>query len=147
MLLSILKEIYSRDLNKLKEELKAYPNEADLWIIDREISNSSGNLSLHLIGNLKTYIGAALGGKEYSRNRPEEFSLKNVSRDIIIEQIDEVIVEVNTVLDSLTTSELEAEYPVLVFEQRTSTAYMLTHLTAHINYHLGQINYHRRLLA
>ncbi|MGO4822287.1 MULTISPECIES: DUF1572 family protein [unclassified Flavobacterium] len=147
MLTSILKEIYARDLNKLKEELNAYTNEVDLWLIGKHISNSGGNLSLHLIGNLKTYIGAALGGQKYTRNRPEEFSLKNIARDSIIKQIDEVIQEINTVLDHITEPQLIAEYPIFVFEKPTSTAYMLTHLASHLNYHLGQINYHRRLLA
>ncbi len=41
---------------------------------------------------------------------------------------------------------LEAEYPILVFDHKTSTEYLLVHLTGHLNYHLGQINYHRRLI-
>lgn len=41
---------------------------------------------------------------------------------------------------------LQQEYPILVFESKTSTEFFLIHLSTHLAYHLGQINYHRRLL-
>lgn len=147
MLANILKEIYNRDLNKLKLELMAYSNESELWLTDKEITNSAGNLCLHLIGNLKTYIGGALANINYTRNRPEEFSYKNISRNQLIKQIDAIIIEINKVLDTITTTTLECDYPILVFDKKTTIAYMLTHLTTHLSYHTGQINYHRRLLS
>ncbi|NRS90251.1 putative damage-inducible protein DinB [Flavobacterium sp. 7E] len=147
MLANILKDSYNRDLNKLKLELMAYSNQSDLWLTDKEITNSAGNLCLHLIGNLKTYIGGALANSNYTRNRPEEFSQINISRNQLIKQIDAVIIEINQVLDTITTTALESDFPILVFDKKTTIAYILTHLTTHLSYHTGQINYHRRLLS
>ncbi|MNK45850.1 hypothetical protein D3C87_646230 [compost metagenome] len=146
MLNQILKKLFNRDLHKLKTEIESYQNEVSLWIIDQSIANSAGNLCLHLIGNLNTYIGAALGNSGYIRNRDLEFSLNDVPREELLIKIDATIDIVNQTLDKITTEELEAEYPLLVLEGKTSTAYFLTHLATHLAYHLGQINYHRRLL-
>jgi len=146
MLTETLKKLFNRDLHKLKTEIESYQNEANLWIIDKSIANSAGNLSLHLIGNLNTYIGATLGDSGYIRNRELEFTLKNVPRGELIEKINQTIEVVNQTLDKITVKEISAEYPLLVFEEKNSTEYFLTHLTTHLAYHLGQINYHRRLL-
>ncbi|GGH09185.1 MULTISPECIES: DUF1572 family protein [Pedobacter] len=146
MLNQTLKKLFNRDLHKLKIEIESYQNEANLWIVDQSITNSAGNLCLHLIGNLNTYIGATLGGSGYIRNRELEFSLKDVPRYELIEKIDQTIEVVNQTLDKLTVEEIAAEYPLLVLEEKTSTEYFLVHLATHLAYHLGQINYHRRLL-
>jgi uncharacterized damage-inducible protein DinB len=117
-----------------------------LWVIEESIANSAGNLCLHLIGNLNTYIGAEIGKTGYIRRRELEFSLKNVSKKELIENIESTIEMVESALDLLTEEELKKEYPLLVFAEKTSTGYLLIHLTVHLGYHLGQINYHRRLL-
>lgn len=146
MLLKTLSTLITRDLNKLKEEISAYKSEEALWMVDKNIPNSGGNLCLHLIGNLKTYIGAHLGNNGYIRNRPHEFSLKNIPREELLNQIDETIIDVRYALRGLTEEVIKKEYPFEVFQQKTSTEYLLVHLTTHLTYHLGQINYHRRLL-
>ncbi len=146
MLIDTLKELYTRDLDRLKQEIKLYEDEDKLWYVEEGISNTAGNLCLHLIGNLNTYIGAALGKSGYVRNRPAEFSLKDIPREKLLEKIGETKLVVIQTLDGLTEADLAAEYPVLVFEEKTSTEYLLVHLTTHLTYHLGQINYHRRLL-
>ena len=146
MLTETLKSLFNRDLNKLKVEIESYQNESQIWAIDKNISNSAGNLCLHLIGNLNTYIGAELGKTGYIRNRPLEFSLKDIPRPEIISKIDETILVVNTTLDSLSETDLKAVYPQIVFEKEMTTEFFLVHLSTHLAYHLGQINYHRRLL-
>jgi uncharacterized damage-inducible protein DinB len=146
MLTETLKTLFNRDLNKLKSEIKSYKNDANLWIIDKSIANSAGNLCLHLIGNLNTYIGATLGGSNYIRNRELEFSLKDVPKQKLINMIEATIIVVNETLDKITEEQLNSEYPMLVFQEKTSTEFFLAHLTTHLAYHLGQINYHRRLL-
>jgi hypothetical protein len=50
-------KLFERDLDKLKQEISAYTNEDDLWKIKDGIANSSGNLCLHLVGNLKHFVG------------------------------------------------------------------------------------------
>ncbi|GGI29354.1 DinB family protein [Pedobacter mendelii] len=146
MVIEILKGLFDRDLNKLKNEINLYKNENNLWKVDKQIANSAGNLCLHLIGNLNTYIGAEIGKTNYIRNRELEFSLKNISKAELIENIEKTLEIVITSLKKLADEDLDKEYPILVFETKTSTGYLLIHLTTHLTYHLGQINYHRRLL-
>lgn len=146
MLIQTLKTLFNRDLDKLKFEIESYEFEKQIWAIDKNISNSSGNLCLHLIGNLNTYIGAEIGQTGYVRNRPLEFSLKDIPKSELIEKIEDTISVVNSALDSLTEADLEAIYPQIVFEKEMTTGFFLIHLSTHLAYHLGQINYHRRLL-
>ena len=143
---NILASLFERDLTRLKEELSQYSSENTIWEIDKNIANSAGNLTLHLIGNLNAYFGTEIGKTGYVRNRPLEFSDKNVPREALIQQIDDTILMVKSALTSLQTADFEKEYPVLVFAEKTTMGYFFTHLAAHLSYHLGQINYHRRFL-
>lgn len=145
-LIGALKALYTRDLNQLKNELSAYKTESNIWILDKEIPNSAGNLALHLVGNLRAFIGAEIGKTGYIRKREEEFSLKGVPREDILAEIDLTITEINQALDQLTTEDLKGEYPLKIFKEKMSTEYFLLHLVSHLGYHLGQLNYHRRLL-
>ena len=131
---------------KLKAEIELYKDEKNIWIIDKDIANSGGNLCLHLLGNLNTYIGREIGKTNYIRNRDLEFSQKNVAREELINKIDDTIAVVQHALEKMTEEELGKEYPLLVFDKKTTTEFFLVHLVAHLSYHLGQINYHRRLL-
>ncbi|GAB3036020.1 hypothetical protein GCM10027185_42630 [Spirosoma pulveris] len=146
MLIQTLKTLFRRDLTRLRTEIDAYKNEETIWQIEGNIANSAGNLCLHLIGNLNTYLGAELGKTGYVRHRELEFSLKDIPKDELLAKVDETIVVVDNVLDTITESQLNEEYPLLVFNEKTSTGYLLIHLATHLGYHLGQINYHRRLL-
>ena len=146
MLTITLIKIFKRDLNKLKKEIELYSDEHNLWLVDKEITNSAGNLCLHLIGNLNAFIGADIGNTGYIRKRDLEFSLKNVPRIEIIRKINEVILIIETTLLELTAEDLQKEFSRRVFEEKMTTEYFLVHLTTHLSYHLGQINYHRRLL-
>jgi len=139
-------QLFKRDLNKLIVEIKLYTNESNLWKVDKSISNSAGNLCLHLVGNLKSFIGANLGHLGYVRQRDLEFSQKNVPRTEMIKQVEETIAIVESTLKTLTVKDLEKEYAPQVFDKPMTTAYFLMHLSSHLAYHLGQINYHRRLL-
>jgi len=146
MLSEVLKTIFTRDLIKVKKEIELYQQEAAIWKVDKQIPNSAGNLCLHLVGNLNTYIGATLGHSGYVRHRELEFSSKDIPKAELIRKIEDTIVVVEKALSTLTDQQLKEEYPVLVWEEKTSTEYLLVHLATHLAYHLGQINYHRRLL-
>nr|WP_321244259.1 DinB family protein [uncultured Psychroserpens sp.] len=139
-------KLFRRDLNKLKEEINAYQNEKNLWISNDMISNSAGNLSLHLVGNLNHFIGATLGDSGYVRQRELEFSLKDVPRAELMTQIDDTIISVESVINKLSEADLQKEYKRRVSEDYMTTEFFLVYLTMHLAYHLGQINYHRRLL-
>ena len=95
---------------------------------------------------MNTYIGEEIGKTGYVRNRDLEFSLKNIPQLQLVKMIEDTIVVVENGLNKLNENDLEKEYPLLVFKEKTSTGYFLIHLTVHLGYHLGQVNYHRRLL-
>jgi uncharacterized damage-inducible protein DinB len=147
MLNEILNELYERDLNKLKEEIEAFPSEESLWKIEDGISNSAGNLCQHLTGNLQHFFGAILGDTGYQRDRDAEFAKKDQTRAELIADIEAARASVKATLSKLTNEDFAKTYPVEVFGKPMTTGSFLTHLTTHFNYHLGQINYHRRLLA
>ena len=146
MLKDTLIKLFKRDLNKLIEEIDLYKNDTNLWKIDGLVSNSAGNLCLHLIGNLNHFIGAILGDTGYIRQRELEFSIKDVPKSELITQIKKTIEVVENTLNTLTVADLIKDYKVQVFKEAMTTEYFLIHLTMHLAYHLGQINYHRRLL-
>lgn len=146
MLTKTLETIFHRDLDALKQEIEAYQNEDRLWMVTKDISNSAGNLCLHIIGNLNHFIGAILGHTGYVRQRELEFTRTHVPKIEMITNIEATKAIVAKVLADLTTADLEREYELKVFNKPMSTGYFLVHLSTHLAYHLGQINYHRRLL-
>jgi uncharacterized damage-inducible protein DinB len=146
MLTETLKTLFDRDLSKLRDELTQYQQESRIWHIEKSIANSAGNLCLHLVGNLNTYIGATLGYTDYIRNRDREFSATGIPRAELLRAIEDTRVVVAQALSNLPAADLTAEYPMLVLKEKTSTEYFLVHLATHLAYHLGQVNYHRRLL-
>ncbi|MEI7734314.1 MAG: DUF1572 family protein [Ferruginibacter sp.] len=146
MLKEALIEIFERDLNRLSNEINLYKDENNLWVTKAGISNSAGNLSLHLLGNLNYYIGAGLGHTGYVRYRDDEFALKNIPRADLTTNIQNCILIVKNSLANLPAAYLEKDFPIDVFGKPVSTIFMLVHLTTHLTYHLGQINYHRRLI-
>ena len=146
MLIETLQTLFKRDLERLAQEIGSYQNEANIWIIEGNISNSAGNLCLHLVGNLNTYIGGELGKTGYIRDRDLEFSQKNVPQAELIQMVENTRKVVDEALSKVTPEQLEQEYPLEVFAGKMSTQFFLVHLVAHLSYHLGQVNYHRRLL-
>lgn len=139
-------QVFEKDLNRLKIEIEAFEVEENLWLKSDGINNSAGNLCLHIIGNLNNYIGAILGNTGYIRNRPLEFTEK-VTKNNLLEKIEKTQVVVFKTLESLNPDHLERIYPEDVLGYRMTTEYFLIHLLGHLNYHLGQINYHRRILC
>jgi uncharacterized damage-inducible protein DinB len=145
-MLTILKKMFLRDLGKLKTEIELYQDEQKIWLIEKQITNTAGNLCLHLLGSLNNFIGAELAASGYVRNRDLEFSSGVVPRNELVKHIDEATVMITQAFDGLTDARLEEDFPKPVMNQTVSTGYLLTHMVTHLNYHLGQINYHRRLL-
>lgn len=142
-----LTKLFELRLDKLAKEMSLYNSEADLWKTAPNISNSGGNLCLHLIGNLNHFVGAVLGQTGYVRKRDEEFSVKNIPLSEMKTQIENTKKVILRTISNLSQSDFEAVYPINVFGTEMTTTYFLIHLSGHLNYHLGQINYHRRLLC
>ena len=139
--------LFERDLNKLTEEINLYKSEDDLWKIEEGISNSGGNLALHLVGNLNHFIGATLGNTGYVRERDKEFSLKDIPREILVEEVNKISGVIKNILPTLSDADLKKDFPLQINNETYSTEYMLMFLLMHLSYHLGQVNYHRRLIS
>ncbi|MEQ6119354.1 DUF1572 family protein [Reichenbachiella sp. MALMAid0571] len=139
-------DLLLRDLNRLTNEIESYTNEADLWKLAGDINNTAGNLCLHLCGNLQHFIGAIIGKNGYIRKRDDEFTLKNVPRAELLQQIKDTKLSVADTLEAFNGKLMEEAYPIEVFKKPMSHISFLIHLSGHLNYHLGQINYHRRIL-
>jgi hypothetical protein len=139
-------EIIERELDKLSSEMDAYADENMLWSVGGGISNSAGNLCLHLLGNLNHFVGATLGKTGYVRNRDGEFSSAGVSRRDLLASIKKTKTVVLETLRNLPDESFEENFPVEKHDKPVKTDFMLIHLLTHFSYHLGQINYHRRLI-
>jgi DinB superfamily len=144
-----LSRLYTRDLNKVMAELDAYPDEAAVWVVMGDIRNSAGTLALHLVGNLSQFIGTDLGGVPFARDRDSEFSRRNVPRAELKAELLRVQGLVETTMARLPPATLDQPHPrqPAGFTDGMTSGEFLLHLYGHLNWHLGQINYHRRLTA
>jgi len=138
-------ELFERDLLKLKDELNKFMDENNIWRTADGVTNTAGTLTLHLLGNLNFTIGTQLGGRGYVRNREQEFTLTGVSREKLVADIEKTIEAVNYSFEAFDQPKLDEPY-TLDFAGQHSTGWYLTHFYGHFTYHLGQINYLRRIL-
>jgi hypothetical protein len=146
MLNILLASFYERDIHKLIEEVNLFKNEENLWKTHGSVKNSSGNLVLHIVGGMNHLIGATLAKTGYIRNRDQEFIRKGVERKELVLQLEKLILLINKTLKELTPEQMAADFPIFFDKPKTSTTYVLVQLLAHLNYHLGQVNYLRRVL-
>jgi hypothetical protein len=138
--------LFDRDLAKLSQQIEAFPTDEALWQTLPGIKNSAGNLALHIEGNLREFVGRRLGNLPYERKRELEFSSKGVSRDELSKRLEELKRSIPSVIKNLSAEQLEMEYPEVVLGTATSTQEFLIHLYGHLNWHLGQVDYLRRIL-
>ena len=146
-MIDTLAKLYDQGLTKLRTEVESYPSEAALWKTGGNIPNSAGNLALHLIGNVNHFFGATIGGTGYVRDRDNEFQSGEVSKEQILSDIEKTREVIKDALQKLEIGDLDKTYPIQFQNEDVSTEYVLTYLLGHFNYHLGQIDYHRRLLV
>lgn len=139
--------VLTRDLRALRREIESYPNDADLWRVAPGVTNSGGNLALHLAGNLQHFVGKVLGHTGYVRHRDAEFKSRDLPRTQVLADIDRALAAVETGLARLADADLSADFPEPLAGRRVSTADALLHLMTHCAYHLGQVDYHRRLVT
>jgi len=142
-----LSRLIARELTSLRTELLAYADERDIWKLPPGVPNSAGSLALHMCGNLRWFIGAQFGATGYVRNRDLEFSARDVPRAELIATVQSTIDEVTRTLATLDPKVLDAEYPLEVNGFRFTAGRFFMHLAVHLGYHLGQVDYHRRLVT
>lgn len=139
--------ILSQGIDKIISELNQYENETDIWKIDGDIKNSAGNLALHLTGSINYFIGAVMSDNGFVRNRDAEFSDKNISREQMISELIKSKTMMEEFISKQDTDFYTAIFPLQTFGENRSNHYALMIMAVHLNYHLGQINYHRRLIG
>ena len=137
---------FENDLDKLITEILMFKDETSVWKTKEGVTNSAGNLVLHLTGNLNHFIGKILGGSDYERKRDDEFSLKNIPREKLILDLNDLKETIKNVIPKLSAEDLRKDFPVTIRDEVFSTQTMLIYLLAHLNYHLGQVNYLRRMI-
>jgi uncharacterized damage-inducible protein DinB len=145
MLATEFSALFARDIERLIQELRAFPDTAAIWQTAPGVSNSAGTLALHLEGNLREYIGRQLGEIPYSRQRPLEFSTRDVAQAELIARLEAVKASIPRVIRELSDSQLAANFPEPVLGKPMKTRQFLAHLLAHLSYHLGQVDYLRRI--
>ncbi|MBK8981045.1 MAG: DUF1572 family protein [Ignavibacteria bacterium] len=140
-----IKALYLSQLDALREEISLYKNESDLWVLNGEIKNTPGNLCLHICGNLNYFIGDLIGNTGYVRDRDKEFSDKNIGRETLYNNIEDTKNMIAKVFDDLGNDDFAKIYPDNKFGENPTYAFVFARLISHLSYHLGQINYHRRI--
>lgn len=146
MLNTILANLYEKDLRVLIDEVNQFKNEEDLWRTEGSVKNPAGNLVLHITGGLNHFFGATLAHTGYVRTRDQEFSKKGVKKADLVKGLEEVIAIVSQTLNKLEQRDLEAEYPIIFDGEKKTTMFIVVRMYAHLSYHLGQVNYLRRIL-
>ena len=147
MLSTELAALFARDLKRVVQELAAFPDTASLWKTAPGVTNAAGTLALHLEGNLREYIGRQLGGIDYARDRPLEFSRRGVEQRELVVRLQNVQDMVPPVIAALSDEQFGAIYPEQVLGLPSTTRQFVIHLSGHLNYHLGQIDYLRRFIT
>jgi DinB superfamily len=147
VLIPAVRAIFERDLNTLRREVEAYSSDQQVWQIVPGLTNPAGTLVVHLAGNLQHYLGARLAGNGYVRNRDAEFSRRDVPRATLLSEIEAARGAMRAGLATLSEAQLAEEYPEVIAGAKLMTGVYLVHLTTHLTYHLGQVDYHRRMVT
>lgn len=140
-----LNALFQRDLNRLIENLQDTPEEL-LWEVPEGITNSIGVLTQHLTGNINHFIGKGLGNTGFKRDRDREFKNVPIPKEDLIADIEDLKQTLVTIFNDLTDENIEDDYPMEVPFEATTRGFLI-HLYGHLNYHLGQINYLRRIMS
>lgn len=140
-----LHAILLRDLRGLRREVEAYSDDDAVWALPPGVANACGTLVLHLAGNLRLYAGHVIGGIAYERDRPREFAARGLPRAELLRELDAAIDAVDRALPQATEAVLASEFPLPIGTVRVNTQEFLLHCAAHLAYHLGQVDYHRRI--
>jgi Protein of unknown function (DUF1572) len=147
MLLENLETIYLREVATLHRELGLYPDDASVWKELPGLPNSAGTLILHLAGNLQHFFGATLGKTGYVRNRDAEFTKRDIPRSELKKELEAANAGVNAGFANLTEAKLSQPFPAKFTDTEFSTQLTLLQFLSHLAYHLGQIDYHRRVVT
>ena len=142
-----VREILVRDLGFLATRVEKTPEHL-LWESMPGVTNPLGTLVMHLCGNLRHFIGQALGNDGYHRNREAEFARHPLSKQQLLDEIQITRESVFDVLDKLPFNDLSAEMPDTPPQHQGRTiGFFLIQLCCHLSWHRGQADYLARILG
>jgi uncharacterized damage-inducible protein DinB len=144
---SDISRVLVRELESLQREIALFPDDESVWKALPGVTNSAGNLALHVAGNLRHFVGATLGQTGYLRDRPAEFSRRSGTRAEVMAELQNAIVDVQATLSHISVERWHAEYPIAVRDVHAPTALYMLHFCSHAAFHLGQVDYLRRILT
>jgi uncharacterized damage-inducible protein DinB len=147
MITAVLIDLYSREIEKLKNEVLAFESDDLIWRTPDTQVISAGNQCLYIAGSLQHYIGNIIGDSGYIRNKEAEMKAKNISRERLLEEIENMRQVVVDTLEQVSKTELQKQFPTNEFEEPVSTEFFLIHLLRKLSYHLGQISLLRQLVS
>jgi hypothetical protein len=142
-----LAAVIIRELKSIERELNAYQTDEQVWQLPPGLPNSGGTLALHAAGNLQHFVGAVLGGSSYVRDRDAEFQRRDVPRSELVEELRRAETSVRETLERIDGATLDGIYPLAVANRRLVTGDFLLHLATHLAYHVGQLDFHRRIVT
>jgi hypothetical protein len=76
-----------------------------------------------------------------------EFSARGIEQAELIARIGRLRETIPPIVAGLSSEALDATFPEPVLGSPISTRQLLIHLSGHFNYHLGQIDYLRRVIT
>lgn len=121
-------------------------SDEQIWWRPNEVSNSCGNLILHLCGNVRQWILSGVGGQPDVRKRSLEFSQREpLGREDLQRRLEGTVSEAVEVLNSLDETELLETHTIQIYT--VSTLQAVFHVVEHFSYHTGQIAYITKLLT
>lgn len=147
MFIEHIHHIMVRELRGMKNELLAYEDEGDIRRSVPGLPNTAGTIALHVAGNLQHFVGAQLGKSGYVRDRDAEFGRREVSVAEIVDELDKTIAALDATFARLEEKAMDRPFPQEIAGVRPTVGEFLVHLVAHLAYHLGQIDYHRRCIT
>jgi len=146
-MLDDVRKLLVRELRALGREVELFPDDDGLWRTPPGLTNSAGNLVLHVCGNLKHFVGAVLGRTGYVRDREHEFAARVGTRAELVREVEETVGVVSGVLERLSAEVLDAPYPEAHGGVQLSGRLFLLHVCSHAALHLGQVGYVRRVVT
>jgi hypothetical protein len=139
--------LLDRELESFGREIGLFSNDDDIWRTLPGVTNSVGNLAMHVAGGLQHFVGEMLGHTGYTRDRELEFNRRSGSRADVIAELDRARAVVRQVVPRLTDDVLSAPFPGPFPGPAVCTRLFLVHLCTHAAMHLGQAGYLRRALT
>lgn len=147
MITTVLIDLYSREIERLKTEITAFEADELLWKQPDAQIPAAGNTCLFIAGTLQHFIGNMIGDSGYIRNKEAEMKARNLSRERLIEEVDNTKRVVVDTLEQVTKADLQKVFPTKEFEEDVTTEYYLIHLLKNLSFHIGQIAILRSLVS